>query len=86
MNKQEFLAEYAVARKNTDSVKWDNLKETFDAEDLLPLWVADTEFKAPKEALEAMTKRIAHGAFGYSLTPDAYFEAYFKWQKERYGI
>ena len=71
MNKQEFLAEYAVARKNTDSVKWDNLKETFDAEDLLPLWVADTEFKAPKEALEAMTKRIAHGAFGYSLTPDA---------------
>lgn len=33
-----------------------------------------------------MTKRIAHGAFGYSLTPDAYFEAYFKWQKERYGI
>ena len=28
MNKQEFLAEYAVARKNTDSVKWDNLKET----------------------------------------------------------
>lgn len=86
MNKQEFVAEYAVERKNTDSVKWDGLKSTFNADDLLPLWVADTEFKAPKAAINALTKRVEHGAFGYSLTPQGYYDAYFKWQKERYGI
>lgn len=86
MDKETFVKEYAVERQNTDAVKWDGLEAEFGASDLLPLWVADTEFKAPKAVLEAMVKRVEHGAFGYSMTPDAYFDAYFTWQKERYGI
>ena len=86
MDKETFVKEYAVERQNTDAVKWDGLEAEFGASDLLPLWVADTEFKAPKAVLEAMVKRVEHGAFGYSMTPDAYFDAYFTWQKDRYGI
>ena len=86
MDKETFVKEYAVERQNTDAVKWDGLEAEFGASDLLPLWVADTEFKAPKAVLEAMVKRVEHGAFGYSMTPAAYFDAYFTWQKERYGI
>ena len=86
MDKETFVKEYAVERQNTDAVKWDGLEAEFGASDLLPLWVADTEFKAPKAVLEAMVKRVEHGVFGYSLTPTAYFDTYFTWQKERYGI
>lgn len=86
MNKQEFLKKYAVARKNTDSLKWDGLADTFDETDLLPLWVADTEFKAPEQTVKALEERVLHGVFGYSLTPEEYYKAYFAWQKDRYGI
>ncbi|MCP0886530.1 pyridoxal phosphate-dependent aminotransferase [Ligilactobacillus sp. WILCCON 0076] len=86
MNKEEFIQEYAVERQHTNAVKWDALKDAFGSEDLLPLWVADTEFKAPKAAINALTKRVLHGAFGYSFTPKSYYDAYFNWQKQRYGI
>ena len=53
MNKEEFIAQYAVERKHTNSAKWDGLKATFGRDDLLPLWVADTEFKIPQAAQDA---------------------------------
>lgn len=84
MNKEEFIAQYAVERKHTNSAKWDGLEATFGRDDLLPLWVADTEFKIPKAAQDALIQRVHHGAFGYSLTPDEYYDAYFAWQKGRY--
>lgn len=86
MNKEEFLKEYAVKRQNTAAVKWDGLAAKFGRADLMPLWVADTEFKIPKKAQEALVTRVLHGAFGYSLTPEEYYNAYFNWQKQRYGI
>lgn len=86
MNKDEFIKKYAVDRKNTNSVKWDTLKEKFGRDDLLPMWIADMDFKIPQVATDAMVKRIEHGEFGYSFTPDSYYDAYFKWQKKRYGI
>ena len=68
MDEQEFLNEYTAKRKQTDSVKWDNLKAMFGTDDLLPLWVADMDFKAPKAVREALQKRIDYGVFGYSLS------------------
>ncbi|KRL00919.1 MalY/PatB family protein [Liquorilactobacillus capillatus] len=85
MNVDEFVKRYATDRHNTDSVKWDGMDELFGTNDLLPLWVADTEFKAPEVVIEALEKRIQHGVYGYSKTPDSYYESYCKWQKERYG-
>lgn len=86
MNKDEFLAKYAVNRENTDSVKWDGMQAKYGRTDLLPMWIADTEFKIPQAAQDALNKRVKHGAFGYSFPDQEYYQAYFTWQKERYGI
>ena len=85
MNKEEFIRKYAVERKHTNSYKWDALTEQFGKKDLLPLWVADTEFAIPQAAQDALIARVKHGAFGYSLIPQSYYDAYFDWQKRRYG-
>ena len=86
MNKEDFVKQYAVERQNTDSVKWDGMQAKFGENDLLPMWVADMEFKTPEAVREALHARIDEGTFGYSFSPDAYYDAYFTWQKERYGI
>lgn len=86
MNKEEFVSKYRVERRNTSAVKWDGMQEEFGRSDLYPLWVADTEFKIPESSIKALQQRVAHGAFGYSITPEGYYDAYFNWQKERYGI
>ena len=86
MNKEDFVKQYAVERQNTNSVKWDGMQAKFGENDLLPMWVADMEFKTPEAVREALHARIDEGAFGYSFTPDTYYDAYFTWQKERYGI
>ena len=52
-------------RSNTSSVKWDRYKDT----DILPLWVADTDFKAPPAVIEALQARAEQGVFGYTRAP-----------------
>lgn len=84
MNQSEFIKQYHTARQHTNSVKWDGLTAMFGREDLLPLWVADMDFKAPKAAVAAMEKVAQNGVFGYSLADDDYFAAYAKWQENRY--
>ncbi|MBP1041787.1 pyridoxal phosphate-dependent aminotransferase [Vagococcus sp. BWB3-3] len=82
----EFVEKYGVERKDTDSVKWDGMTENFGTNELLPMWVADMEFKGPEAMQQAMIKRVEHGAFGYSIVPDSYYEAFFNWQAERYQV
>lgn len=61
-----------VERLGTSSVKWDNVKNIF-GEDVLPLWVADTDFPCPDEVIEAIRKKAEHGVYGYSYpTEEAY--------------
>lgn len=86
MNREEFVKRYATDRRKTNSVKWDGLQNSFGESDLLPMWVADMEFKTPEAVRGALHQRVDEGVFGYSFTPDTYYDAYFKWQKERYGI
>lgn len=50
------------------------------------MWVADMEFRAPDEVIDALNKRVSHGVFGYTHLWDSYFEAFFNWQKKRYNI
>lgn len=85
MNREEFCETYAVKRKGTNSLKWDALDVRFGDPDLTPAWVADMEFKAPQEVLDAIKKRVDHGVFGYSYVWDSYYEAFINWEKERYG-
>ena len=86
MSIETFIKTYYVERKGTGSVKWDGLKDKFSDENLLPLWVADMDFKVPVAVQEALAKRVEHGVFGYSLVEDSYYKAFSQWQKNRHGI
>ena len=59
-----------IDRRSTESVKW----KRFNA-DVLPMWVADMDFRSPEPVIEALHKRVAHGVFGYGGAPDGLREA-----------
>ena len=69
-----------IPRRGTESVKWDVC-----APGALPMWVADMDFKAAPEILEALQKRLDHGVFGYQTVPEDYFEAVGNWFARRHG-
>ena len=69
-----------IDRKNTASLKWD-VKENE-----LPMWVADMDFLTAPEIIEAVTKRAAHGVYGYSVISDEWYEAYINWWSKRHGL
>ncbi len=74
-----------VNRRGSDSVKHNNLIEKFGTEDIIPMWVADMDFKSPKEIVDALKKRVDEGYFGYTYNQKEIYDAIYKWQKERYG-
>ncbi len=57
-----------IDRRNTDSSKWDNLDKLFGSNDVLPMWVADMDFRAPQPVVDAVMKRAQHPVYGYTLT------------------
>lgn len=73
-----------IDRHNSNSLKWDYHSNDYGIE-VLPMWVADMDFKAPKEVIDAVIKRAVHGIFGYSSIPDSYYEAVITWIKQRNG-
>lgn len=73
-----------VPREGTNSIKYDGLKKFFKHEGLLPLWVADMDFRTPDFIVEAMRRRLDHEIYGYTIRPDSYFEAVVSWMKRRF--
>lgn len=71
-----------VNRKNTNSVKWDSQRN----HDVLPMWIADMDFKVADPIIKALEKRVLHGVFGYADIPDAYYEAEVKWWEIRHNF
>lgn len=69
-----------VDRRRTDSLKWDV------AENELPMWVADMDFETAPAIREAIAARAAHGIYGYTVLPDAWYDAYIGWWQERHGF
>lgn len=67
-----------VNRRNTNSLKWDV------AENELPMWVADMDFETAPAIREAIEARAAHGVFGYTAVPDAWYQAYMGWWQRRH--
>jgi cystathionine beta-lyase len=70
-----------VDRRDTASMKWDKYK----GKDIIPLWVADMDFRSPPAVLEALHQRIAHGVFGYSLPPESLNTTVVKMLQSDYG-
>ena len=64
-----------INRYNTRSEKWDGVDHLFQEKNLLPLWVADMDFLAPRPIIEAIINRAKHGIFGYTITPSEYYKA-----------
>jgi len=69
-----------VDRKGTDSIKWDATKP-----DVLPMWIADMDFKTAPAIQNALQRRVEHGVFGYTLTPERFFDAIVGWWQKRHG-
>jgi cystathionine beta-lyase len=86
-----------IDRRGTNCCKWEFLFEDEKAvfgdhadpargrEQLLPLWVADMDFRCPQPVIDAIKARADHGIFGYSLPDDAYYDAVVDWIRRRYG-
>lgn len=72
-------------RKNTNSLKYDFYKERGKSENLIPLWVADMDFRAPDEVINALKAKAEHGVFGYSEPDKKYFETLRNWFATRHG-
>jgi len=76
-----------IDRTNYHSVKWDELETTFGAipKDVLPMWVADMEFRSPKPVIEAIKKANEHGIYGYTSRPLSYYQAIIDWMEKRHN-
>lgn len=79
MNKKNYSFDKVIDRFGTQSAKW----ETYDKE-ILPLWVADMDFRSPEPIINAIIDRVNHGIFGYSNYHPAYYNAVLGWFKRHY--
>ncbi|MGM8211951.1 MalY/PatB family protein [Virgibacillus sp. W0430] len=78
------LFEDVQNRKETKSYKWDALDTVFKSKDVLPMWVADMDFKAPEAVNEAIRNRADHGIYGYTIIDSEIKEAIVKWVENRH--
>ena len=73
-----------IDRRNTNSLKYDFAAERGRPTDVLPLWVADMDFRAPEPVLDALRKSVEHGIFGYSEVKSDYYNAVSNWFLQRF--
>ena len=74
-----------VDRRNTDCLKWDYCKQIFGKDDILPMWVADMDFKSPRPIAQAIIRRAEHGIFGYTEESERLSDAVLGWLKRRHN-
>ena len=78
-----------VERRGTNCVKWDEegpcqTDDRCSSKEMIPLWVADMDFKVAPAIQEAVRKRAEHGVFGYNIVPESYYEAVIAWFRRRH--
>ena len=71
-----------IDRQNTNSIKYDFAAQYGKPADILPLWIADMDFRVPTQVVDALTNSNSHGIFGYSDTRGEYIETLKKWFAE----
>ena len=74
-----------IERRNTRSLKYDFAVERGMSEDILPMWVADMDFKTSSYIEDALAERVREGVFGYSEVKTPYFEIVRDWMVKRHG-
>jgi cystathionine beta-lyase len=73
-----------IDRKKTSCVKWDFTREFLGSADLLPMWVADMDFRTPDFIVEAVKRRAEHEIFGYTVRPESYYQSIIQWIWKRH--
>lgn len=71
-----------ITRRGSNSYKWDSDNN----DEVIPLWVADMDFKTAQPIIDALAKRVQHGIFGYTKVPDTYYEAVISWFERRHHV
>ena len=74
-----------INRKGTDSVKWDAVEGRWGRNDLIPMWVADMDFRTAPFVIDALKKRLEHEVLGYTFACKEWAESIINWLKERHG-
>lgn len=74
-----------INRENTDCLKYDLRKQIFRNESVIPMWVADTDFRTPDFIMNAINKRLEHEIFGYGIIPSSFYESIVNWNKRRHN-
>ncbi len=74
-----------INRENSSCIKYDLREEVFGRSDVIPMWVADMDFRTPSFITEALAGRLKHEILGYSYRPDAYYSSLTGWIEMRHG-
>ena len=74
-----------IDRSGNHSAKYDERMKKFGTNDVLPLWIADMDFRTAQPIIDALTARAQEGLWGYTNRHAGYFEAIAGWQKRRNG-
>lgn len=78
---KDFDFDDVPCRRGSGSYKWDSAVDT----DVIPLWVADMDFRTAPAVVDALRRRVGHGVFGYTLVDDDYYQALTDWFERRHG-
>ena len=74
-----------IPREGTNCIKYDGREWIFKTDDVLPLWVADMDFRTPGFIVDAIKKRADHEIYGYSFKPESYYDSIIGWMKRRHN-
>lgn len=74
-----------IAREGTNCIKWDSRENVFGNPNVLPMWVADMDFKSPQFVVDAIRERLSHEILGYTFRPSSYLQSIASWVERRNG-
>jgi cystathionine beta-lyase len=81
----EYNFDEIIDRHNTDAIKIERCKALFGTTDVLPLWVADMDFRTPDFIIDAIQKRLEHPILGYSMPPKNFYSLLIQWVAEHHN-
>ncbi len=74
-----------VQRDKTDSVKYDLRTKLYGSKNIIPMWVADMDFKTPKFIVDDIKKRAEHEIYGYTIRNDSFFKSVIHWMNYKHN-
>lgn len=74
-----------IDRSNNFAAKWSEMNKKYGTNDLIPMWVADMDFKAAPCIINALRNRLEQGIYGYTTRPNSYNESIVNWVSRRFG-